>query len=76
MVVVIRGRRYFLWHVVDAEGEVLDVLVQPSRNAKVALKLIRKLLKKQGCSPPQIVIANLRSYHRALAIRTSASIAA
>src|SRR4051812_40947554 len=29
MVVTIQGRRMYLWRAVDAEGEVLDLLVQP-----------------------------------------------
>jgi transposase-like protein len=33
------------WRAVDAEGEVLDVLVQAKRNKRAALKLMRKLLK-------------------------------
>jgi transposase-like protein len=36
------------WRAVDNEGEVLDLLVQSKRNAKAALKLMRKLLKKHG----------------------------
>ncbi len=68
MVLVIRGRRYWLWRAVDNEGEVLDFLVQSKRNAKAALKLMRKLLKKQGCSPTRITIDKLRSYH--VAFRT------
>ena len=36
----------YLWCAVDAEGEVLDVLVQSRRNKHAALKLMRKLLKK------------------------------
>jgi putative transposase len=36
----------YLWRAVDAEGEVLDVLVQTRRNKQAALKLMRKLLKK------------------------------
>ena len=55
MVIVIRGKRHWLWRAVDNEGEVLDFLVQPKRNARAALKLIRKLLKKQGWPPTQIV---------------------
>ena len=51
MVIVIRGQRYWLWRGVDNEGEVLDFLVQSKRNAKAALKLMRKLLKKQGWPP-------------------------
>jgi DDE superfamily endonuclease len=31
----------YLWRAVDAEGEVLDVLVQPTRNKAGALKLMR-----------------------------------
>lgn len=48
MVIVVRERRHWLRRAVDNEGEVLDFLVQPKRNAKAALKLLRKLLKKQG----------------------------
>jgi putative transposase len=36
----------YLWRAVDAEDEVLDVLVQSKRNKHAALKLMRKLLKK------------------------------
>ena len=43
MVIVIRGQRYWLWRVIDNEGEVLDFLVQSKRNSKAALKLMRKL---------------------------------
>ena len=39
----IDGRMVYLWRAVDAEGEVLDVLVQSKRNKHAALKLMRKL---------------------------------
>jgi hypothetical protein len=42
----IDGRMVYLWRAVEAEGEVLDVLVQSKRNKRAALKLMRKLLKK------------------------------
>ena len=67
-VIVIRGQRYWLWRGVDNEGEVLDFLVQSKRNAQAALKLMRKLLKKQGWTPTRITTDKLRSYH--VAIRT------
>jgi DDE domain len=41
----IGGRLVYLWRAVDAEGEVLDVLLQTKRNKRAALKLMRKLLK-------------------------------
>jgi putative transposase len=47
---------------VDAEGEVLDVLVQSERNKHAALKLMRKLLKKYAFVPEQLVTDDLRSY--------------
>ena len=65
MVIVIRGRHYWLWRAVDNEGEVLDFLVQSKRNTKAALKLMRKLLKKQGISPTRITTDKLRSYRAA-----------
>ena len=38
----IDGRMAYLWRAVDAEGDVLDVLVQRKRNKWAALKLLRK----------------------------------
>jgi DDE domain len=47
----IDGRMVYLWRAVDAEGEVLDVLVQSKRNKHAALKLMRKLLRKYAFVP-------------------------
>ena len=47
MFVRIRGRWMYLWRAVDAEDEILDVLVQSKRDKHAALRLMRKLLKKQ-----------------------------
>jgi putative transposase len=58
----IGGRMVYLWRAVDAEGEVLDVLVQSKRNRHAALKLIRKLLKKYAFAPERLVTDDLRSY--------------
>ena len=49
----IDGRLVHLSRAVDAEGEVLDVLVQSRRNKRAASKLMRKLLKKYGIAPRQ-----------------------
>jgi putative transposase len=58
----IDGRMVYLWRAVDAEGEVLDVLVQSKRNKHAALKLMRKLLKKCAFAPERLVADDLRSY--------------
>ena len=52
----------YLWRAVDAEGEVLDVLVQSKRDKHAALKLMRKLLKKYAFVPDRLVTDDLRSY--------------
>ena len=62
MVVSIQGRRMYLWRAVDNEGEVLDLLVQPRRDTAAALRLMRKLLKKQGDTPDVLVTDKLGSY--------------
>ncbi len=64
--VSINGKRMYLWRAVDSEGEVLDILVQPRRNKRAALKLMRKLLKKQGFVPDAFVTDKLPSYGAAL----------
>jgi putative transposase len=64
--VSINGKRMYLWRAVDDEGEVLEVLVQSRRNKKAALKLVRKLLKKQGFLLSAIVTDKLPSYGAAL----------
>ncbi len=51
MVVSIQGRRMYLWRADGSEGEILDLLVQPKRDKAAALKLMRKLLKRQGYAP-------------------------
>ena len=51
----IDGRMAYLWRAVDAEGEVLDVLVQSKRNKHAALKLMRKLLRKYAFVPERLV---------------------
>jgi putative transposase len=62
MAVMIGGKQFWLWRAVDSEGEVLDSLVQRRRNTIAAIKLMRKLLKKQGFAPEMLVTDKLRPY--------------
>src|ERR1700731_1122259 len=55
MAMTIAGRQFWLWPAVDDEGEVLDLLVQRRRDKAAAVKLMRKLLKKQGFAPDVLV---------------------
>jgi transposase-like protein len=67
----IDGRMVYLWRAVDAEGEVLDVLVQSKRDKRAALKLMRKLLRKYAVDPERLVTDDLRSYRAATSISAS-----
>jgi putative transposase len=62
MVVRIADKRMYLWRAVDHEGEVLEMLVQRRRDTQAALRLMRKLLKKQGFPPKLLVTDKLGSY--------------
>src|SRR4030088_1771950 len=62
MVVRIAGRQMYLWRAVDHEGEVLDMLVQRRRDKRAALRLMRKLLSKQGFASELLVTEKLGSY--------------
>jgi len=57
-----RGQRMYLWRAVDHEGEILDVLVQRRRDRGAAVRLMRKLMRKQGFAPKRVVTDKLRSY--------------
>lgn len=61
VVVPINGVKQWLWRVVDANGDVLDVLVQPRRNAKAAKRFLMRLIARFG-KPRVVVTDKLRSY--------------
>ena len=65
MVVRIAGKHMYLWRAVDREGEVLEILVQRRRDRSAAVKLMRKLLRKQGFAPTKVTTDKLRSYSAA-----------
>jgi transposase-like protein len=62
MVVRIAGKHMYLWRAVDHEGEVLDMLVQRRRDKRAAVRLMRKLLRKQGFVPKLLTTDKLGSY--------------
>ena len=64
VVIPINGRKYWLWRAVDANGDVLDFLVQPQRNAKAALRFLKRLIARFG-EPWVVVTDKLRSYLQA-----------
>ena len=66
--ILINSKRSYLWRAVNSEGAVLEILVQSRRNKRAALKLMRKILKKQGYIPNAIVTDKLPSYGATLRV--------
>ena len=62
VVITINGKRNWLWRAVDSEGYVLDALVQSRRDTSAALRLLRKLIRKQGRVPRVLVTDKRGSY--------------
>ena len=59
--VKINGEIHYLWRAVDHEGEVLESYVSKRRDRRVAMKFLRKSMKRYG-QPEIIVTGKLRSY--------------
>ncbi len=67
VVVLINGVKHWLWRVIDANGDVLDILTQPRRNAKAARRFFAGLVAAYG--QPRVVITDkLRSYTKAIKV--------
>ena len=60
--ITIRGKISYLWRAVDQHGNVLDILIQPRRNAKAAKRFFRRLLKGLAYVPRVLVTDKLASY--------------
>jgi putative transposase len=61
VVISIRGKKHWLWRAIDANGDVLDIIVQTRRNAKAAKRFFKRLVAEFG--EPRVVITDkLRSY--------------
>ncbi|PWI06345.1 IS6 family transposase [Streptomyces sp. NWU339] len=58
----INGERKYLWRAVDADGNVLDILVQNRRDTAAARRFFRRLLKRAGAVPRVVITDKLRSY--------------
>jgi putative transposase len=81
VVVTVAGKKHWLWRAVDQDGYILDEIVQTRRDTKAARRLLRRLLKKQGCAPRRMITDKLapmprlaaRSCRRSSISRTRAS---
>ena len=61
VVISINGKRQCHVRAVDVDGFVLDALVQSREGRRAAEKLLRKLIRKQSCTPRVMVTDKLGS---------------
>ena len=64
--VSINGVQHYRWRAVDQEGTVLDILVQPRRDKRAAVKFLRKLLKGLAYVPRVVITDRLATYGAAM----------
>jgi putative transposase len=57
----INGVQHYLWRAVDQDGTVLDILVQPRRDKRAAVKFLRKLLSGLAYVPRVVITDKLAS---------------
>ena len=62
VVITIGGSKFWLWRAIDAEGDVLDILVQARRNTKAAKRFFSRLVRQFG-QPRVVVTDKLGSYN-------------
>ena len=60
--VKINGKQHYLWRAVDQDGEVIDVFLQTRHDGTAAKRFFKRLLRRHGEEPRQIVTDKLRSY--------------
>jgi len=64
--IAINGIQHYLWRAGDQDGNVLDILVQPRRDKRAAVRFLRKLLKGLAYVPRVLITDTLASYGAAL----------
>jgi len=57
---------HYLWRAVDHDGNVLDILVQPRRDKRGAVRFLRKLLTRLTYVPRVVITDKLASYGAAM----------
>ena len=66
MYIKMSGRTYYLWRAVDADGMVLDILVQERRNQVAAETFLRRLVEAYPDEPRVVATDKLASYAPAI----------
>lgn len=65
MRIKIKGEIFWLWRLIDSDGDEIEVLLQRRRDAKSAIRFLKKAVKRLGFSPRVMITDKLRSYKKA-----------
>ncbi len=60
--VIIKGELTWLWRLVDASGEEIEILIQRQRNSNSANQFLKRALKRKGVPPQVMVMDRLQNY--------------
>jgi len=66
MHIKMNGKTYYLWRAVDADGMVLDILLQERRNQEAAETFLRRVMESYPDEPRVTVTDKLASYGPAI----------
>jgi putative transposase len=61
----IKGEIFWLWRLIDSDGEEIEILLQRTRNDKAAIIFLKRALKMVGALPRVMITDKLRSYRKA-----------
>lgn len=56
------GKQHYLYRAVDQDGDVIEKLVQKSRDTMVAVRFFRRVMRGQDRGPRRLVTDKLKSY--------------
>lgn len=62
VVITVAGKKHRLRRAAGQDGYALDEIVQTRRDTRTARRLLKRLLKKQGCVPRRMITDKLGSY--------------
>jgi putative transposase len=65
MRIKIKGEIFWLWRLIDSDGEAIEILLQRRRNAKAAIRFLKRGLKMVGAFPRVMFTDKPRSYRKA-----------
>lgn len=65
MRIKIKGEIFWLWRLIDSDGEEMEILLQKRRNTKAAIQFLKRALKMVGVLLRVMVTDKLRSYRKA-----------